>query len=101
MFNERQGEELYILAKHPCISSGISERDLQTMYLSEEESGYNANICYAYLVDYITRAKCEHINFFGAGHAGDFFRMICTTNIPNRSPRRSPRNGGMRCCPVF
>lgn len=67
MVNERQGEELYILAKHPCISSGISERDLQTMYLSEEESGYNANICYAYLVDYITRAKCEHIIFSEQG----------------------------------
>ncbi len=67
MVNERQGEELYILAKHPCISSGISERDLQTMYLSEEESGYNANTCYAYLVDYMTRVKCEHIIFSEQG----------------------------------
>lgn len=73
LLNERTGEELYILTKHPCITSGISERDLQTLYLSEDEN-CNANICYSYLIEYITRAKRENIIFSEQGMQ-EFFQQ--------------------------
>ncbi len=74
LLNEKAGEELYVLAKHPCITSGVSERDLQALYLSKEDDGCNANSCYSYLIEYITRAKRENIIFSKQG-IQEFFQQ--------------------------
>lgn len=68
-------EDLYVLKKHPCIAGGATMRDFQKILLEDEDNdGYLANMCYSFFIEYLTRAKREHVIFSNEG-LQEFFQM--------------------------